>query len=350
MSGWFLAAIVAIAGLTVTALWFGVSRRRKAEERFGIQALAGMKWRECIGIVLEALSREGYEPHATHGSRGDGGSEILLTQGQDRVLLGFKSGTAYRVSETNVREFVNAVSLRGARRGILVTLGTVEDAASNTAATHEVQLQDGPALWSRLRPFVPEQVLRSVRSQAAAATRKGLWIGTTASLLAAVGVFIMMGENAPPVTQPALTARASVNAPVPAPNAMPASSTTATGTVPPPPGVTDSEAPASDQAMIKDLTATAKVLAEIAKLSPQQLSQRRAEVASQIALLPAVTSAGWSAQTTLLLNLDASDGKDAALIEEVCRIIIQHEELRYTRIQLDPPQGSGLGVRWRLCQ
>ena len=59
-------------------------------------------------------------------------------------------------------------------------------------------------------------------------------------------------------------------------------------------------------------------------------------------------AAAWSAQRTLLLVLNRTDGKDEALIDETCRILLQHEELRYTRIQLNPPADSAQAVRWRL--
>jgi restriction system protein len=51
-----------------------------------------------------------------------------------------------------------------------------------------------------------------------------------------------------------------------------------------------------------------------------------------------------------VLTLTQTDGKDRPLIEEVCRTLTQYEELRYTRVQLEPPMNSTVPVRWRQCQ
>ena len=102
--------------------------------------------------------------------------------------------------------------------------------------------------------------------------------------------------------------------------------------------------------MLRQLNATAEAMAEVARLTPEQLAQRRAAAAKQVAQISQVDTAAWSAQSTLLLNLNSTDGKDKVLIEEACRILIQHEEMRFTRIQLNPPVDSRFAVRWRLCE
>ena len=63
-----------------------------------------------------------------------------------------------------------------------------------------------------------------------------------------------------------------------------------------------------------------------------------------------VGSAAWSTQSTLLVSVKETDGKDEALIEESCRILTQYEELRFSRIQIEPPASSQVPVRWRQCQ
>ena len=41
---------------------------------------------------------------------------------------------------------------------------------------------------------------------------------------------------------------------------------------------------------------------------------------------------------------------DASLIAEVCRILTQYEELRLTRLQVDPIDETKGSVRWGQCQ
>lgn len=324
-----VAAVVA-AGVALTAWWFGISRRRKAETELGIQALARMKWRDGVALVLESLYRDGYRQTAVAKSQGDGGTEFLLTRGEDRVLLGYKHGTTYRLSEANIGEFVNALHLRGARSGILVTLGSLDAAAIAAARAWSVQLIDGPGLWPKVRQLIQPQMLDEVRSQASRRTRNGLWIGLTLSVVAGAAVYVAVGLTGSAPPPEAVTRPVAKHDPTPA--------------------ATAPSAPRSDAAMLTKLNATARAMADAAKLSSVEREQRRADIVRKIALLPEIDTASWSAQRTLQVTLNRTDGKDKALIDEVCRIMTQYEELRFTRVQLDPPADSGLAVRWRLCE
>ncbi len=329
MSGSILAVTIVLIGLVATFLWFGVSRRREAETEIGIQALAAMKWRDSIDLVLDALQREGYsrkhDPAATSG-----GTDLLLDRGNELVLLTYKHGTAYRLGEASVREFANAMQQRGAHRGLLLTLGTAEPIADSSAASTGIQVFDGRSLWLMVREFMPPAALELVRVQAAARTRKGLWSGVAGSLLAGAAVYALGSLLAASWTgtQTSTAAPTARIAPRPA---------------------TATQSPRADDAMLKQLHATAKEMAEIAKLPSAELAKRRARAAKEIASIPQVDTAAWSAQSRLLVTLNRSDGKDKVLIDEMCRLITQYEELRYTRIQMEPPAGSKLPVRWRLC-
>lgn len=325
MSAPILAVAVAVIGIVLSALWFGVSRRRKAETEVGIQTLANLKWRDCIAVVLEALHREGYERGADGEPSGGGATEFLLRRDGEDVLLGYKHGTAYHLTDINVREFVNATSLHGARSGILLTLGSTTPAARRVAAGHNVQLLDGAALWPKVRQYVPPNLLEEVRRQASARTAKGLWTGVGASVAAGVLIFFLNQPKGQP-KGPEPVAAADVQAARAAP-----------------------DAPRSDAAMLKQINATAKAMAEVAKLSTEQLAKRRVDAAQQVSLLPQVDRAAWAAQRTLLVTLHGSDGKDKNLLDEICRILTQNEEMRFTRVQLESPESTRQAVRWRLC-
>lgn len=338
MSQLVLAIVVTALGLIATTLWFGVSRRRKAETALGINAMANMKWREIIAVLLETLRRDGYRLSADSHAVGDGGSEFLLTSGEDKILLGYKHGTSYRLTETSVREFASAIKEREATSGILLTLGLAEPAAANVARVHKVELIDGPALWPKVREFIQPQLLGSVQGQAAARTRKGLWAGTAASLVAgALVYFFGLPGLAPAPSAPTdVVAETSV--------AAPASATRAAASGPP-----QQAAQGTDAIMLQELNAAAKALADVAKLSPEQLRARRAEAAKLVSQISQVQAAAWSAPRTMLVKMSRTDGKDTVLIDEVCRILTQYEEMRFTRVQLEAPADSGLAVRWRNC-
>jgi hypothetical protein len=238
---------------------------------------------------------------------------------------------AYCLGESSVRDFAAQVRMRGAHRGILATLGTLEAGAGGAAAAGDIILIDGPQLWAMVRPYLSEAMLASVGDQASAATRKGRWTGIIASVVAGALVYFggQFWPGSGPIARPDdSAASAMANREVAAPVRT---------------------APGQD-AMLRQLHATAEAMAAVEKLTPEDLVKRRAAAAKQVGQLAQVNTAGWSAQRTLLLTLNSTDGKDQKLIEEVCRILLQNEEMRYTRIQLDPPDGSTQAVRWRLCE
>jgi hypothetical protein len=333
-----LALVVSLLGLVATASWFGVSRRRKEEAELGVQALATMKWRDCIALVLEALQREGY-PRAADTQEEAGATEFMLEHEGNRVLLGYKHGTAYRLGEANVREFAATARMRGAREGILCTLGVLEPDAIAAAENARVQVFDGHALWRKLRPLVPDTMLREVRGDAAGRTRWGLWIGAGGSLLAGLAIFAIGQTMATPPASP-------VSAAVPPPVAdKPSVAAGAQDRAMPAP------APHSDQAMLRELQDSARRMEEVSQLTATQRAERRADTVRQLKRLNAVDAVSWSGPRTLTLHLNQTDGKDKALLDDVCRAVIQHEELRYTRIQIEPPEGAAQSaVRWRLCE
>ena len=326
MSGLLWALIVAGVGSAISGFWFGFHRRQAVEAAAGIQSLANLKWRECIGLVLEALGREGYKEAPSSRQPGEGSTEYLLIRGDEKVLLSYKHGTAYRLGEANVRDFGNGVQLAGAAHGILVTLGSVEGLARDLAKRLDVDLVDGQALWPKVKDYVPESIRHTVKHQAAEQTQKGLWAGIGISLLLAAVAFFALGDDA--ASEPS----AAANAEEPVPTLAAASST-----------------PAIDPTL-QQIQDTAKAMAEVEKLTPTELAERRAAAAKQVATIPQVNTAAWSTQSTLLMTLKQTDGKDQAMIEESCRILTQYEELRFTRLQLEPPAESQVPVRWRQCQ
>jgi hypothetical protein len=327
-AAYYEAGIVTLFGLAMTGYWFGIYSRRKRESEVGIHSLANMKWRECIGLVLEAMRRDGYEEAPSSKQPGEGGTDFLLIHDGESVLLGYKHGTAYRIGDANVREFAHAVQMQGAKAGMLVTLGLAEGAARDLAKRYDIQIIDGSGLWPKVRPFVSPNTLDHVRLQTAAQTWKGIWIGAACSLAFGAGTFLVADLMSPELKS-AMVAKVTAKA-------TPATAPTASSA-------------AADQAL-KQMNDTAQAMAAVAKLTDAQLAQRRADAAKQVSSIVQIGSAGWSSESTLVLSLKQTDGADKGLIDEVCRILTQFEELRYTRLQLQPPVSSSAPVRWKQCQ
>lgn len=346
------AVVAALGAFLVSHWWFGVHRRRKAETAAGISALAGMKWRECAGLVLQALGEKGYVEAPSSRQPGDGGTEFLLVKGDERCLLGYKHGTAYRLGEANVRDFANAVQLQGATSGVLVTLGSAEGFARDLARRYGVDLIDGRSLWPQVEPFAPAALIEDIRAQAARQISHGQRIGAIASL--GVGL-VMFGLGS--AMQPAETPAPVLSAPAAPATTPPAPGTAATpapapaaAEAPPAPEPAAPTAPQFQDEASRAANAALEELKEVAKLTDQERTQRRLVAASRVADLETANNAIWSTQSTLVISMVSGDGIDKGIVNDACAILTEYEELRYTRLQLEPPAGENVPVRWRQCQ
>lgn len=324
LTGFIIAAVLMVMSLW----WFGVHRRHRIEREAGIVTLSTMKWRECLGLILQGLASEGFVEEPASRQAGEGGSEFLLRRNGQLWLLTYKHGTAYRLSEANVRDFANALQLQGAAHGMLVTLGQWETAARDAARRYGVDLLDGAAVWPKIRAHLPHGLMHKIHEHASAQTRRGLTISGVASVL----IGLLVAASSQWLDAPSNASASS--------NAAPAANQT-TGSPP----VT----PAIDAAVVQATEAAAAMQA-IAALSDAERAERRVKAATGVAAIPQVRSAIWSTQSTLLISLSQSQGDEQTLISEACRILVQFEELRFSRLQLDPPPGSNLPTRWRQCQ
>ena len=348
------AVVAALGAFLVSHWWFGVHRRRKAETTAGISALAGMKWRECAGLVLQALGEKGYVEAPSSRQPGDGGTEFLLVKGDERCLLGYKHGTAYRLGEANVRDFANAVQLQGATSGVLVTLGSAEGFARDLARRYGVDLIDGRSLWPQVEPFAPAALIEDIRAHAARQISHGQRIGAIASLALGLVVFglgsaMQPAETpAPVLSAPATPPPASGTTATPAP--APATGAPAAAQVPPAPEPAAPAAPQFQDEASRAANAALEELKEVAKLTDEERTQRRLVAASRVADLETANNAIWSTQSTLVISMVSGDGIDKGIVNDACAILTEYEELRYSRLQLEPPAGENVPVRWRQCQ
>lgn len=322
----FAAIAVTVIALLASTWWFGVYRRRKAEREAGVQALASMKWRECAGLVLQSLAEKGYQEEPSSRQPGDGGTEFLLVRDGERYVLGYKHGTAYRLGEANVRDFANAVQLAGAKGGILVTLGSAEGHARVLARRYEVDLIDGPQLWPQVESLVPPTVIEGIRAEASRGIERGRRAGLAGSLGLGLLAFAALHLLAPG-------------------DAGDATATTGIATAAP----ATAAAPPTDAASLQ-VEAARKALAEVENLSDEDRAKRRLAAAQRVAELAEADTAVWSTASTLVISMDSADGLDRGLVNEACAILVGYEELRFSRLQLEPPAGSDAPVRWRQCQ
>lgn len=115
------------------------------------QALNEMDWREFESLVEESFRLRGYAVRRLGGDGPDGGVDLVLQRGSEKVLVQCKQWRAQRVGVSVVRELYGVMAARGAAAGIVVTSGSFTPDAVEFARGRNVQLIEGPALFEMIR-------------------------------------------------------------------------------------------------------------------------------------------------------------------------------------------------------
>ncbi len=314
-AGWLIPiASVLLIGAPVS-LYLQRVRLPREESAAGVASLAGMRWRDFIHLVLDALIRRGYERTFEPQVAGEEGDYILERDGQ-RYLLSSKHGAAYVLGSTAIAEFANAIRMRGAAGGLLVTPGQFAPEARPLARAQRIELLDGPTLWPELRPLLPEDQRVIVSAPSEALIRRQIMSAWITAFLVGVALFWLFHRDEAPTAPPATT--------LPADAAMTSATSPASSVRQNPTSTTPS--PGQDEAARQ---------------------QRRSEVAAAVSTLPGIDRAIWETHSTLLVHLqdDTSDP-----LRVICPLLERYEDLAATRLQLQPPVGSTKTVRFVQCR
>jgi restriction system protein len=146
---WVALAILAAGLLGVgKRLW----RRVLLSRAVGAQALRQMSWRDFELLVGEAFRRQGYFVTERGGRQADGGIDLELARGSERVIVQCKHWFNRQVPVQRVRELFGVVTAESADRGILVATGGFTRDAVEFAAGKPPQLIDVEALLQLTRP------------------------------------------------------------------------------------------------------------------------------------------------------------------------------------------------------
>ncbi|KAG1453755.1 hypothetical protein G6F57_015657 [Rhizopus arrhizus] len=294
--------------------------------QLGLQALAGMHWREFSVLVRRMLREQrGLRElsDATEESR-EPSSDFLLSDGPNTWLVSCKHGLAYRIGTAAVNELGAAARLAGARGGILLTEGRIERDGRSAAEKQAVEVLDGPRLWPLLQPYLPGDIEARVRASARHEALRRIAIAAlgavTLGLLVGLGLLGLHTEEARPVAAAPMAA-----APAVAPATEPAPAAAAPATAPTPSDTDARRNPNPDAAT---------------------LDRYQAELARALAGKPGIASGVWLTRQTLAIN---RTGELDAVWPRVCEEVLHYPALRNVRIQLNARPGVDEPVRWRQC-
>jgi hypothetical protein len=316
-----LIPIVVVLAIGGAVSWYLRRVRLPREESAaGVAALAAMRWRDFIQLVLDALIQRGYERVFETNSGGEDGDYVLEREGQ-RYLLSSKHGAAYVLGSTAIAEFASAIRMRGAAGGLLVTPGRFAPEAQPLARAQRIELLDGPTLWPELRPLLSADQRSMISAPSLKALRRATWLGWSGALLLGALLYVVWGRN---------------------PN--PGNDAVSTGT---PTATTPRRAPAPSPSPSRPAVPAAQADTSAVPTDPVELEHRRAAAASAVSDLPGIDRALWQTQSTLLVYLlDAQFDP----LSEICPVLEHYDELAATRLQLQPPSGSSRPVRFVQCR
>ncbi|MDQ3510531.1 MAG: restriction endonuclease [Pseudomonadota bacterium] len=316
--------IATVLGSSITAyLW--LVRKRQIETRIGIQALAAMRWREFSHFVVEALRDRGFElnveaPQPQKGEQAD----LQLLLNDKTWLLGCRQGADQVMSASQVADLARAVRHTGSIGGILATLGKIEPAAG--AVSQDVELIDGVSLWSLIQPLLPESLQEHLAGRARHDTLRSIELAWVGAILVGFALALAMKPESS------------------APEAAPVDATTS-APAPTPAGVTErDEVPNA----VLNASVSAPTVPAAPAAGPGTEEQRRDEVRRAVSTLQGVEKAAWSSRSTLVVYLQSAEA-DEELVSRLCSTIEAYDELRASRLQLQPPAGTDKSVRFRQC-
>ncbi|MDB6162954.1 MAG: restriction endonuclease [Xanthomonadaceae bacterium] len=320
--GWLIPIGIFLLIGAASSFYLQRVRLPREEAAAGVTALAAMRWRDFMQLVLDALLRRGYERVFDPDTASEDGDYVLEREGQ-RYLLSSKRGAAYVVGSTAIAEFASAIRLRAAAGGLLVTPGRFAPEALPLARAQRIELLDGPTLWPELRLLLTAEQRAAISTASQAGFRRNVLLAWSGALVIAAVMLSFVWHG---------------NVPEAAPDS-PASVATAVADTAP----AFSHARRTAQAR----PSTPHQDSSVAPVDPAQLEVRRNQTAAAISELPGIDRAIWQTQSTLLVYL-LDDQFDP--LREICPELARYDELAATRLQLQPPANSTRSVRFVQCR
>jgi restriction system protein len=322
-----LGLVIGLLTGLIASFLFGLWRPGGSEATAGLQALCGLKWRDFSHLVEDLLRERGFKSGDEERRPGEGGFDLMMTRGTSQYLVECKNSATHRVTVASLSDLAGLVAHQGAEGAVLATTGNVEPAALALAPSRRVELIAGTELWRQIKPWIPPELRDEIQLRARTAFARR----AAGSLAIALAAGVACGAIAASLRGPAATVTAADNATARAPQ-PPIAVPTAT-----PPAALGIPAAMPDASLTED-----------------QLAARRASAALELRGNPTVQNAIWATKSTLVVTLhQAGVAVPDSMFDEACRVLVQYEELRYTRVQVESPAldaAATPNVRWRQCR
>jgi restriction system protein len=137
------AILLCVAAISAFNAW---RKRHLLEKQKGTETLRAINWKEFEELVGEAYRRKGYSVTETGGGGADGGVDLVLRKGGEKLLVQCKHWKMDKVGVKLIREIYGVVAAEGATGGIVISSGTFTQEARDFAGGKPLELLDGSEL------------------------------------------------------------------------------------------------------------------------------------------------------------------------------------------------------------
>jgi restriction system protein len=124
--------------------------RRKFDSIGGLEGIRDLSRRQFESIVGEAFRRRGYSVMENAVDGPDGGIDLVLRKGGEKIYVQCKQWKKRRVGVKPIRELYGVIVAGGAKGGFFVASGDYSEEARAFAKRTGIQLIDGPKLAGML--------------------------------------------------------------------------------------------------------------------------------------------------------------------------------------------------------
>ena len=116
-----------------------------------IETIRQLSWREFEEFVGEAYRRQGYNVTETGGGGADGGVDLVIRKGGEKLLVQCKHWKMDKVGVKVVRELYGVVTAEGATGGIVISSGAFTQEAMDFAKGKPLELVEGSGLLNLIK-------------------------------------------------------------------------------------------------------------------------------------------------------------------------------------------------------
>lgn len=135
---------------------FNSARKKKQLNRqTSVESIRNLSWKEFEELIGEAYRRKGYTVMENASGGSDGGIDLRVERGDQRLIVQCKQWRSARVGVTVVREMYGVMMHEHADGVVIVTSGTFTEEASSFASDKPIELIEGHQLYEMIANVQP---------------------------------------------------------------------------------------------------------------------------------------------------------------------------------------------------